>query len=73
MKLPDIFVFPDLDPHSDIKHSRIQYMDSEKLLENTIAERIIFLEGEIKRENLPLKNVMSIVISEGHISHYGIW
>ena len=44
LRLSDVFVFPDLDPY-DIGRS-YQYIDSEDLLNNKIAERILFLEGE---------------------------
>ena len=82
MKLPDIFIFPDLDPLSDIKRSRIQYMDSEELLENTIAERIIFLEGENQAGKTSLlrmlclslhqKGIYPIMVFGGEIKHYNI-
>lgn len=83
LKLPDIFVFPDLDPLSDIKRSRVQYMDSEGLLENTtIAERIIFLEGENQAGKTSLlrmlclslhqKGIYPIMVFGGEIKHHNI-
>lgn len=46
LHLSDIFVFPDLDPLSDIKSKCIHYIDSKELLSTSISERVIVLEGE---------------------------
>ena len=82
IQLPDIFVFPDLDPLSDINRSCLQYVDSEELLENTIAERIIFLTGENQAgktsllrmlcSSLHKKGIYPIMAFGKDIKHYNI-
>ena len=80
--LSDIFVYPDLEPLSDIHSKYMQYVDSETLLGDTIPERVIILEGESQSGKSSLlqmlysswykDGVFSLLLRGKDIKHYNI-
>ena len=82
LQLSDIFVFPDLEPLSDISSECLQYIDSEDLLGNSIIERVSVLEGENQAGKTSLlqmlciswykKGVYPIMVSGKAIKHHNI-
>lgn len=82
LQLSDIFVFPDLEPLSDISSECPQYIDSEDLLGNSIIERVSVLEGENQAGKTSLlqmlciswykKGVYPIMVSGKAIKHHNI-
>lgn len=60
LQLSDIFVFPDLEPLSDISSECLQYIDSEELLGNSIIERVSVLEGENQAGKTSLLQMLCI-------------
>lgn len=79
LRLSDIFVFPDLEPLSDISSKCAQYIDSEDILGNKISERVIVIEGENQSGKSALlkmlclawykKGVFPLILSGKNIKH----
>lgn len=80
--LSDIFIFPDLEPLSEINNKYEQYIDSENLISEKITERIVLLEGESQSGKSSLlqmlfstcykKGIYPMFLSGKQISHYKI-
>lgn len=80
--LSDIFVFPDLEPLSDLNSKFVQYTDSERILGDTISERIVIIEGENQSGKSSLlqmlysswykKGVYPLLLHGNNIKHYNI-
>lgn len=80
--LSDIFIFPDLEPLSEINNKYVQYIDSESLISEKITERVVLLEGESQSGKSSLlqmlfsacykKGIYPMLLSGKQISHYKI-
>lgn len=75
-------MFPDLEPLSDLNSKFVQYTDSERILGDTISERIVIIEGENQSGKSSLlqmlysswykKGVYPLLLHGNNIKHYNI-